>query len=64
MSEPQMSVEASFDSDGIFRRKAVIVWFMKSVLNPGLDSYYVPNTQLTHSLYVNPRDHTQYNKTF
>jgi len=25
MSEPQMSVEASFDSDGIFRRKAVIV---------------------------------------
>jgi hypothetical protein len=25
MSEPQMSVEASFDSDGIFGRKAVIV---------------------------------------
>jgi hypothetical protein len=25
MSEPEKSVEASFDSDGIFRRKAVIV---------------------------------------
>ena len=64
MSETQMSVEASFDSDGIFRRKAVIVWFMNSVLNPVLDSYCVPNTQLTHSLYVNPQNYTQYNKTF
>ena len=62
MSETQMSVEASFDSDGIFRGKAVIVCFVNGVFNPGLDSYCVPNTQLTHSLYVNTWDYTHTQK--